>query len=101
MPAHGSIAVLEDIGEEPYKLDRVLTQLLRSRWFDGVRGVVVGQLTDCGPAEASRAVLVDRLGGLGVPLVAGAPFGHEDRNLALPLGVPARLDETARLRLLG
>ncbi len=101
MSAAGSIAVLEDIGEEPYKLDRVLTQLLRSGWFDGVRAVVVGQLTDCGPAETVRAVLVDRLGGLGVLLVAGAPFGHEVRNLALPLGVPARLDETIRLRLLG
>ena len=101
MPAAGSIAVLEDIGEEPYKLDRVLTQLLRSGWFDGVRAVVVGQLTDCGPEETVRAVLVDRLGGLGVPLVMGAPFGHEDRNLALPLGVPARLDETIRLRLMG
>ena len=97
MPAGGSIAVLEDIGEEPYKLDRVLTQLLRSSWFDGVRGVVVGHLTDCGPAETVRALLVDRLGGLGVPLVAGAPFGHEDRNLALPLGVPALLDATPGL----
>lgn len=92
MPAAGSIAVLEDIGEEPYKLDRLLTQLLRSGWFDGVRSVVVGHLTDCGPEETVRALLLDRLGGLGVPLAWGAPFGHEDRNLALPLGVPVVLE---------
>ena len=92
MPAAGSIAVLEDIGEEPYRLDRLLTQLLRSGWFAGVRSVVVGHLTDCGPEETVRALLLDRLGGLGVPLASGAPFGHEDRNLALPLGVPAVLE---------
>jgi muramoyltetrapeptide carboxypeptidase len=97
MPAAGSIAVLEDVREEPYKLDRLLTQLRRSGWLDGVRGVVVGQLTDCGPEETVRALLVDRLGGLGVPVVAGAPFGHENRNLALPLGVPAALDATPGL----
>ena len=46
--AADSIAVLEDVGEEPYRLDRSLTQLLRSGWFAGVRGVVLGQFTDCG-----------------------------------------------------
>ena len=94
MPATGSIAVLEEVGEEPYRLDRLLTQLLRSGWFDGVRGVVVGHLSGCGSEEAVRRVLVDRLGGLGVPLVAGAPFGHETHNLTVPLGVPTTLDAT-------
>ena len=92
LPAARSIAVLEETGEEPYRLDRLLTQLLRSGWFDGVRGVVVGHLTDCGPEDTLRSLLVDRLGGLGVPVVSGAPFGHEVRNLAVPLGVPAELD---------
>ena len=86
--------MLEEIGEEAYRLDRMLTQLLRARWFDGVRAVVVGQLTGCGPVGSVRAVLLDRLGGLGVPVVAGAPFGHEDRNFTVPLGVPAALDAT-------
>ena len=39
-----SIAVLEDVGEETYRLDRLLTQLLRSGWFDRVRGIVVGDV---------------------------------------------------------
>jgi muramoyltetrapeptide carboxypeptidase len=93
--AAGCIAVLEEIGEDPYRLDRLLTQLLRAGWFDDVRGVVVGQLTDCGPAEVVRALLLDRLGPLGVPVLTGAPFGHEEPNLAFPCGVPATLDGTA------
>ena len=92
--AAGAIAVLEEIDEEPYRLDRLLTQLLRSGWFDGVRGIVVGQLTGCGPADLVRAVLADRLAPLGVPLVTGAPFGHDVPNLAFPCGVPAELDAT-------
>ncbi len=64
--AADSIAVLEDVGEEPYRLDRSLTQLLRSGWFEGVRGVVLGQFTDCGRDPAVvRDLLVDRLGALG------------------------------------
>jgi muramoyltetrapeptide carboxypeptidase len=53
--------------------------------------VVLGHFTDCGPADEVRAVVRDRLGDLGVPVVAGAPFGHEAGNRALPLGVPASL----------
>ena len=91
-PARDSIAVLEDIAEEVYQLDRLLTQLLRAGWFDGVRGIVLGDFTDCGPPEAVRALMVDRLGPLGVPTLWGAQIGHEPRNLAFPTGVPAVLD---------
>ena len=90
--AEGCIALLEDVGEDLYRLDRALTQLVRSGWFDGVRGVVAGTFEGCGSPEAVRGLLHDRLGGLGVPLLAGAPFGHGPRNLAVPFGVPATLD---------
>ncbi|RYP86042.1 DUF4031 domain-containing protein [Nocardioides guangzhouensis] len=90
-PAAGSIAVLEDVGEEPYRLDRSVTQLLRAGWFDEVRGIVLGQFTDCRDPAAVRALLADRLGGLGVPLLADAAVGHEDTNLAVPLGVRSRI----------
>jgi muramoyltetrapeptide carboxypeptidase len=91
MPAYGSLAFLEDVGEDPYRLDRLLTQLRRGGWLAGLRGVVLGHFTDCGPADEVRTVVLDRLGDLGVPVVAGAPFGHEAANRALPLGVPASL----------
>ena len=90
-----SIAVLEDVGEELYRLDRLFTQLLRSGWFDGVRGVVLGDFTDCATPEAVQGLVLDRLGPLGVPLLWGAPLGHEPRNLAFAFGVPAILDAGA------
>ncbi len=94
-PATGSIAVLEDVGEDGYKLDRLITQLLRSGWFDGVSGIAVGQFTDCGPAETVRRLMQDRLAPLGVPMLWDVPTGHDDRNLAFPYGVPAVLDADA------
>jgi muramoyltetrapeptide carboxypeptidase len=101
-PAAGSIAVLEDIGEDIYRIDRLVTQLLRAGWFDRVRGIALGQFTDCGPPEDVRHLLAERLAPLGVPTLWDVPVGHEDRNLACPFGVPAVLDaHTGTLTLQG
>jgi muramoyltetrapeptide carboxypeptidase len=94
-PSDGCIAVLEDVGEELYRLDRLLTQLLRAGWFDGVRGIVLGGFTGCGSEEALRGLLEDRIAPLGVPTLLGAPYGHAEHNLAVPFGVPAALDADA------
>ena len=67
-PATGAIAVLEDIEEPPYRLDRLLTQLLRSGWFEGVAGVVLGAFTDCGDPSVVDALFAARLAPLGVPV---------------------------------
>lgn len=91
-PPPGSIALLEDICEEPYRLDRILTQLLRRGWFDEVAGIALGSWTDCGDANE---VLADRLGGLGVPIVADLGFGHCPGQLTMPLGVEVELDADA------
>lgn len=90
--ATDSIAVLEDVGERPFRLDRALTQLIRSGWFEGVRGIVCGQFTDCGEASVISELLVSRLAPLGVPLLLDAPFGHVTPNTALPLGAVATVD---------
>ena len=95
-PATGAIVVLEEVGEEPYRLDRMLSHLRRTGWFDGVRGVALGHFTDCGDPRQVRAVLAERLGDLAVPVLAGLHFGHQAPNLALPLGVRARLDTATR-----
>jgi muramoyltetrapeptide carboxypeptidase len=94
-PATGGIALLEDECEAPYRIDRLLTQLRRTGWFDGVHGVVLGSFTRCEPAVAVRAVVGDRLGDLGVPVLAGVPVGHGGTNLTVALGSPARLDADA------
>jgi muramoyltetrapeptide carboxypeptidase len=90
--ARGGLLLLEDVGEEPYRLDRILTQLLRSGWLDGVAGIGLGSWAECGPYDEVRAVLADRLGGLGVPVVEEMGFGHSETALTFPLGVPGVLD---------
>jgi muramoyltetrapeptide carboxypeptidase len=92
-PAHETIVALEDVGEPPYRVDRMLTQLRQCGWFDGVRGIAVGSFWECGDV---RPVLADRLGDLGVPIVCGFPFGHGDQQATLPLGVEATLDPQQR-----
>lgn len=93
--AEGGLFVIEDTGEEPYRLDGILTRLLRIGALDGIAGVVCGSWEACGPYEGVRAVLADRLGGLGVPVVEELGFGHGPTALTVPLGVPAVLDAPA------
>jgi muramoyltetrapeptide carboxypeptidase len=95
-PARGGIVVLEDVDEHPYRIDRLLTQLLRAGWFDGVRGVVLGAFTDCGPREEVTAVLRDRLAPLGVAMVSGFDTGHTNTMVSVPFGVSATLDTDSR-----
>lgn len=89
------IVVLEDVSEDAYRVDRLLTQLLRSGWFAGVTGLVVGDFSGADDSGLVSAAMRDRLEPLGLPMVEGAAIGHEDVNLAVPLGLPARLDATA------
>ena len=87
----GAILLLEDVAEEPYRLDRMLTHLLRSGWLDGVAGIAIGSLFGCGPTGQLQELILDRLGGLGVPIVWELGFGHGRSSLTIPLGVPATL----------
>jgi muramoyltetrapeptide carboxypeptidase len=91
----GCIVLMEDVNEECYRLDRMLTQLLRSGALDGVAGIVLGTWVGCGPPDRVRQVMADRLGGLGVPVGWGFGFGHAAPQPTVPLGVPAQLDPAA------
>ncbi|MGW4870804.1 S66 peptidase family protein [Streptomyces chartreusis] len=93
--ACGGLLCLEDVGEQTYRLDRYLTQLLRAGLFDGVCGVLLGSWQACEPRERVRALLLDRLGGLGVPVVEEFGFGHCEGALTIPFGVSAELDADA------
>jgi muramoyltetrapeptide carboxypeptidase len=91
----GGLLVLEDLEEELYRLDRIFTQLLRSGWMNGVAGIALGSWVDCEPADRMRDLVLDRFGGLGVPIVWELGFGHCPSTLTVPLGVPATLDADA------
>ncbi|HLT61269.1 MAG TPA: LD-carboxypeptidase, partial [Microlunatus sp.] len=94
-PDRPSILFLEDDHEDGYRVDRMLTQLARGGWLTRVTGVVVGDFTETDDEDQLRHVFADRLGGLGVPVITGAPAGHGARNLALPLGAEVTLRATA------
>ncbi len=96
--ARGAILFLEDVSEEPYRVDRLLTQLRLAGVLDAVAGFVLGSFTE----EASpTALLQDMLCGLGKPVLGGWPTGHGTPNHPLPMGLPVALDATAgRITLL-
>ena len=93
----GCVLVLEDVGEAPYRVDRMLTQWRSAGLLEQVAGIGVGRfswkLDSVLPGDLSlEEVLRERLGDLGVPVVGGLPVGHGRPNLALPLVRVARLD---------
>lgn len=100
----GAILLLEDIGERPYRLDRMWTHLRLAGVFERVRGIVLGDFTECEEKNASYAsadVLRSLAEETGLPCAAGFPIGHGTLNSPVPLGTAVRLDATeARLTFL-
>ena len=94
----GAILLLEDVGERPYQIDRMLNQLRLAGILSQVSGIVLGQFMDCftGPRKACSLTLSqiveDLARDLPIPIVAGFPYGHFKRRFVLPLGVSAILD---------
>ncbi len=92
----GALLLLEDIGEAPYRIDRMLTHLLDTGALQHAAGVLLGDFhaTDTPPASehaATTAVLVERLAALPIPVAMGFPFGHCPGSWTLPIGARARL----------
>lgn len=95
----GAILFIEDVGERPYRVDRLLTQLELSGVLGRIAAALVGDFVHCDEPPSGeihspgvREVVTERLGRVGVPVAVGAPFGHGRRNLALPYGAEVELD---------
>lgn len=98
-PLEGAILLLEDVGERPYRLDRMWTHLALAGVFRQVRGIVLGDFMGCEEKDAefsSAEVLRELAEGTGIPCAAGFPIGHGARNQPVPLGVRVRLDAGSR-----
>jgi muramoyltetrapeptide carboxypeptidase len=91
----GRILLLEDIGEAPYRIDRMLTQMKMAGLFAGLAGLVLGSFEDCGPIEEIDALVLERFADAAIPIVAGLCVGHGRSNWTIPLGVTVRLDTAA------
>lgn len=95
----GAVLLLEDLGERPYRLDRMWTHLQLAGVFERVAGLVLGQFIDCEEKDApysSADVLRELVAATGLPCAAGFPIGHGEVNEPVPLGVRVRLNAGAR-----
>lgn len=104
------IIFLEEFLEEPYRIDRMLTQMLQAGKFKNAAGIALGVFKSCESNETNPSfsesfslmeVLKDRLGNIGIPVVYGLSFGHVVDKFTLPVGVKAELNtESQQLKLL-
>lgn len=98
----GRILFLEDVDEQPYSLDRMLTQLRLAGKLQAAAGIIFGECADCKPRDYKPSfpissftmgeVLDNILGGLRIPVLFGLTIGHTSDQLTLPMGVMATLD---------
>ena len=97
----GRILFLEDLGEQPYRVDRMLTHLLNCGLLQQVAGIAIGVNKDCEDPRANKGgeyrqsleeVFRERLLPLEVPVIIGLPFGHVPLNATLPVGANVLLD---------
>jgi muramoyltetrapeptide carboxypeptidase len=101
----GKILFVEDVNEQPYRIDRMLTQLKQTIDLRQLAGIALGVFEDCNPRDSGSQSLIevfrDRLGDIGIPVIYGLSFGHIRDQFTLPIGIEAELDtETATLTLL-
>jgi len=92
----GTLLLIEDVNEAPYRVDRALTQLILSGALKGVKGIGIGEFT----AEKKQSkhyqsfddVFSERLSSLKIPILKGIPFGHVGLKLPIPIGIKGMLD---------
>jgi muramoyltetrapeptide carboxypeptidase len=97
----GKVLFLEDVGEEPYRIDRMLTQLRLAGKLQAAAGIIFGECVDCGRSDYKSSFdatftlgqVVDNIfGTMKVPVLSGLTIGHTDDQLTLPMGMMATLD---------
>jgi muramoyltetrapeptide carboxypeptidase len=100
-----SLVLLEEIGERPYRVDRMLQQLALAGVWRRASGVLLGTFVDCGPEEGKPSlslpeVFADAFRGNPLPVLAELHHGHVRQSITLPIGVRARIDKGGKLTIL-
>jgi len=95
----GKILFLEDVGEKPYRIDRLLVQLKDAGKFDKCKGIIFGDFTDCDQAQRPKikSVIQEALSGINIPVIWGFPSGHGKRQCFLPFGTKVKIDSNPLL----
>lgn len=91
----GHLLFLEDRGEVPYRIDRMLSQLRLAGHLERIAGLILGSFQDCGPLEDVYAIVKEAFSHIDVPILAGFDIGHGTDNLTLPIGPEAEMDTEA------
>ncbi|HEV8715962.1 MAG TPA: LD-carboxypeptidase [Candidatus Binatia bacterium] len=96
----GAILFIEDVGEKPYRIDRMLTHLKQAGKLNDLAGVIFGSMSGClgdgNDPALLLSVIADVFSDYSYPVGFGLPAGHGEENLALPLGARVRLDTVRR-----
>ncbi|MEO9510664.1 MAG: LD-carboxypeptidase [Flavobacteriaceae bacterium] len=92
-----AIVCIEDVEEAPYRIDRMLTQLIEGPTFKKAKGIVFGVCAGCNSNSSSNSftlkeVIMDRVAPLNIPAAYGMSFGHVPNNFTFPIGINAKWD---------
>jgi muramoyltetrapeptide carboxypeptidase len=90
-----SILFWEDIGKPVNRLDMTLTHFRDAGVFDGISGMIIGELVNCAPPEGGQTLeemLHEVIGDFSFPVLTHVDLGHTDDKITLPIGVEAELD---------
>lgn len=92
-----ALVCIEDVEEAPYRIDRMLTQLIAGPTFSKAKGIIFGVCAGCNTSTnplsfSLKEVLLDRIKPLNIPAVYGMSFGHIKSNFTFPIGITAKLD---------
>ena len=96
-----SVLFIEEVGEEPYRIDRMLTQLNNASILAKSRAILTGQFSDCQPKDPSKPsssveeLLREIAFTLRRPFLSNLPFGHVARKMTLPIGIRVKVDATS------
>ena len=88
----GHILLLEDLGEAPYRIDRMLTHMKLAGCFNGLTGIILGSFKDCGTLDEIYRIVEDVFKDNTIPILAGFDMGHGRDNITIPMGLEATLD---------